>query len=336
MDYKQWIEQLLGRYACKTYSDDLAHNLDISSQPLCYPQEKELRLIGGELFRTDEKEGTKLAIKLAATDLDGTLIASWGEISTKNFEAMEKAMEDGLYVVPTTGRSFYEMPQSLRDRKAFTHCICSNGAVIFNRDGSEIWKSTFSKEKTIELFDMLSQYDTMIEVYTKGIPVTEKSKLTKEAYEHFRVEENYHDVLTTTRKGVDDLRKFLEENDEGAEMFNIFFSDAQERKEAFDKIGSLDCTELTTSMQSNMEILQSSVNKGTSLRKLCEILGVKTQEVMAMGDSRNDLTLLGAAGLPLAVANACDALKEKAKEVICSCDESAMAFALERFVQGEK
>ncbi len=275
-------------------------------------------------------------IKLAATDLDGTLISSNGEISNKNFEAMENAMNNGLYVVPTTGRSFYEMPESLREKKTYTNCICSNGAVIFDRDGKEIWKSTFSKAETMELFSILSEYDTMIEVYTKGTPVTEKSKLTKESYIHYRVEENYHDVLTATRKGTENLESFLTENDEGAEMFNIFFSDADERKEAFERIGKLNNVELTTSMESNMEILQRSVNKGSSLTMLCEKLNVKKEEVMAMGDSRNDLTLLSAAGTALAVANACDDLKQVADEVICSCDESAMAYALSRFVQGEK
>lgn len=277
-----------------------------------------------------------MAIKLAATDLDGTLIASNGEISTENFEAMEKTIKKGLYIVPTTGRSFYEMPKELRERKSYTHCICSNGAVIFDRDGNEIWKSTFSMDKTMELFDILSEYDTMIEVYTKGTPVTETSKLIKEAYIHYRVEENYHDVLTATRKGVENLKSFLSENSEGAEMLNIFFSDAGERKEAFERIGKLDYVELTTSMASNMEILQRSVNKGSSLKMLCEKLKVKKEEVMAMGDSRNDLTLLSAAGTALAVANACDDLKKVADEVICSCDESAMAYALSRFVQGEK
>lgn len=275
-------------------------------------------------------------IKLAATDLDGTLISSNGEISNENFEAMENAMNNGLYVVPTTGRSFYEMPESLREKKTYTHCICSNGAVIFDRDGKEIWKSTFSKAETMELFSILSEYDTMIEVYTKGTPVTEKSKLTKESYIHYRVEENYHDVLTATRKGTENLESFLTENDEGAEMFNIFFSDADERKEAFERIGKLNNVELTTSMESNMEILQRSVNKGSSLTMLCEKLNVKKEEVMAMGDSRNDLTLLSAAGTALAVANACDDLKQVVDEVICSCDESAMAYALSRFVQGEK
>lgn len=275
-------------------------------------------------------------IKLAATDLDGTLISSNGEISNENFEAMENAVNNGLYVVPTTGRSFYEMPESLREKKTYTHCICSNGAVIFDRDGKEIWKSTFSKAETMELFSILSEYDTMIEVYTKGTPVTEKSKLTKESYIHYRVEENYHDVLTATRKGTENLESFLTENDEGAEMFNIFFSDADERKEAFERIGKLNNVELTTSMESNMEILQRSVNKGSSLTMLCEKLNVKKEEVMAMGDSRNDLTLLSAAGTALAVANACDDLKQVADEVICSCDESVMAYALSRFVQGEK
>lgn len=274
-----------------------------------------------------------MKIRLFATDLDGTLIGSNGDISRENLDALARAAEH-CFVVPTTGRSFYEMPEILRREKPYTHCICSNGAVLYDGEGERIWESCFAPSLVRQLFSILSEYDTMVEMYAGGVPVTDSAKLNEAAYAHYRVEEIYHAVLTKTRKGVADFPAFLEANADRAEMFNIFFHDAAERDEAFRRLAALGSVELTTSMQSNMEILQKGVNKGTTLARLLQMLGVERAETAAIGDSRNDLTLLSAAGLPLAVENACDALKEKAIAVLCTNDENAVAQAIKTYVLG--
>lgn len=271
-----------------------------------------------------------MKMRLYATDLDGTLIAEDGSVSTKNIEAMEKGRRNGIFVVPTTGRSYFEMPLVLREKKPFAYCICSNGAVIFDRDINVLWESVFSKEQTKQIVDILSEYDTMIEIYADGTPTAEQKFLNKEAYEYFRIEENYHSVIDETRKGVENIYTFVETG-KGAEMFNVFFRDADERAEAFERIRAMDIAELTTSMQSNMEILQKGVNKGTALAWLMNKLGVKSEEAAAAGDSRNDISMFSAVSKKLAVANACDALKNIATEVICSNDENSADYALKHY-----
>lgn len=270
-------------------------------------------------------------MRLYATDLDGTLIAEDGSVSRKNLDAMERACADGCFVAPTTGRSYYEMPEILREEKPFTHCICSNGAVIFDRELNILWESTFSNEETKSIVDFLKNYDTMIEIYADGTPTADKKYLNKKSYKYFRIEENYHSVLDETRKGVDDICEFTKNSRKGAEMFNIFFRDPAEREEAFDRLREMNVAELTTSMQSNMEILQKGVNKGTALGRLQAYLGVTPEETAAVGDSRNDISMFSAAGTKLAVSNACDALKELATEIICSNDESSADYALSHY-----
>lgn len=273
-------------------------------------------------------------IKLAATDLDGTLISSDGEtVSSNNLDAMRRAISKGIYVVPATGRSFFEIPSLLREEQLCTHCICSNGAVITEKSGKVLWESTFSPELAKKIFDILSGYDTAIEIYANGLPTTEKSKMNKASYEYYRIEENYHEVIKKTRKGVENLGDFLDKNSDRAEMFDVFFHDENERREAFQIIGAMEEVELTTSMQSNMEILQRSVNKGSALERLCKMLGVKKEQALAIGDSKNDLTLLASVGLPLAAGNACGELKKSAAHIICSNDESTFAYAMENFAK---
>lgn len=278
-----------------------------------------------------QKRTVKMKMKFYATDLDGTLISEDGSVSRKNIDAMKKAVEDGFFVAPTTGRSYYEMPEVLREEKPFTHCICSNGAVIFDGNINVLWESTFPEDVTDKIISVLSEYDTMIEVYADGTPTAEQKYLNKEAYEHFRIEENYHAVMDETRKGVDDISKFLKESGLRVEIFNVFFHDADEREEAFERLRKMDIAELTTSMQSNMELLQKGVNKGTALTRLMDIIGVTKEETAAAGDSQNDLSMFSAVGKKLAVSNACDELKAIATDIICSNDEGSADYALSHY-----
>lgn len=275
-----------------------------------------------------------MAVRLFATDLDGTCIHSSGEISRENLDALARAVAAGCFVTPATGRSFYEMPEVLRVEKPYTHCICSNGATLYDAAGNCIWKSCFAPELVRALLAILSEYDTMIEVYTGGVPVTDAAKLNAASYDHYRIEPIYRPVITKTRKGVAALPAFLASRANRAEMFNVFFRDLKEREEAFSRLQTLSSVELTTSMPNNMEILQKGVNKGATLSRLQRHLGLERAETAAIGDSRNDLTLLSAAGVPLAVANACDALKEEAVAVLCSNNENAVAEAIKTYVLG--
>ncbi len=271
-------------------------------------------------------------IRLFATDLDGTLLGPDGTVSRRNFAAMRRACAGGSFVVPTTGRSFYEMPRALRTaRSCYTHCICSNGAALYSNDGVVLWKSTFSPEAVQRIVTMLRDYDVMLEFYVDGTPVTKREWLCEDAYRHFRVDPGYRAVLSETRHGVEDLDAFLAAHIGDIEMMNVFFADEEERADAFVFLGEGGDAELTTSMQCNMEILQPGVNKGTALRRLCGMLGVTLEQTLAVGDSRNDLAMFRAAGVRLAVSNACEALKAQATAVICSNAAHSFAYAYSHY-----
>ena len=162
---------------------------------------------------------------------------------------------------------------------------------------------------------------------------SEQRFLNKEAYEYFRIEENYHAVMDETRKGYTDSHALLNACECRGEMFNIFFRDENERKEAFERIGAMPEVVLTTSMQSNMEILQANVTKGSALTALCKQLKVKNSECIALGHRRTHSTMSEALPTPLAVENACDELKSKAVAVICSNEDNAFAYATEKYLK---
>ena len=81
-----------------------------------------------------------------------------------------------------------------------------------------------------------------------------------------------------------------------------------------------------------LEVFSSDAGKGKTLADFADTLGVDMADVIAIGDGNNDATMFKEAGLGLAVANACDALKEIADQTICDHSEHVAKYVLENFI----
>ena len=92
--------------------------------------------------------------------------------------------------------------------------------------------------------------------------------------------------------------------------------------------------EITSSIPNNLEINARGVTKGRGLLVLAETLGLSRSQVMACGDSGNDLTMIQNAGLGVAMANATPEVLAAADFVTASNNEDGVAKAIERFVLG--
>ncbi len=79
-----------------------------------------------------------------------------------------------------------------------------------------------------------------------------------------------------------------------------------------------------------LEILDKRVNKGTGVKSLADVLGIKPEEIMAIGDQENDIAMIEYAGVGVAMDNAIPSVKEVANFVTKSNLEDGVAFAIER------
>jgi sucrose-phosphate phosphatase-like hydrolase, Archaeal len=85
-----------------------------------------------------------------------------------------------------------------------------------------------------------------------------------------------------------------------------------------------------------LHLTDKRVNKGTSLEVLCKETGIQIENVMAIGDSENDIDFLKVAGLKVSVANADDALKENSDYVCKKQFGDGVKEAIEKFVIGDE
>lgn len=271
--------------------------------------------------------------KLIACDLDGTLLNDNSHISQSKFDSISKICGKGVMFVPVTGRTLYEIPQSLLKCEYVNNIVYSDGAVIYSKDDSRVLSSCYIKKETaFKVLNILKEYETMIELYEGGHPVTEASKINEKSYEYFNIDKNYRPVIDKTRIGVESLEQLFE-MEIHIEIFNVFFKFEEQRNECFERLGELSDIILTTSMDNNIEIMSSHASKGAALEKLCDILQITSDEIIALGDSKNDISMFSFAKTAVAPSNASPALSAFAEIASCSNNENLMQYILKNYIK---
>lgn len=267
-----------------------------------------------------------------ATDLDGTLLSDSTSVSRENLDAIKRLYESGVRTVIATGRTFFEIPEELLECKYIEYIIYSNGAAVYQRSKGVVSLNNIDRDTALGVCRILDTAETFVELYTNGIPLVDSDKFNDDGFGYYRIDLSFLPEMRRSRIAVKNLYSIISHPAFKLEMFDVFFRNMQERAECAHRIKAcFPSLEITTSMSNNLEIMNSGVNKGSGLKALCRIAGINTADVVAVGDSKNDLTLFRAAGWGLAVSNACDELKAISDGVICSNNENTMC-CLEKLI----
>lgn len=272
-----------------------------------------------------------MAIKLIALDLDGTTLNNDRVISRRNREALQKAADRGVNIVIATGRPFSALPGDVFEIPAIRYVLTSNGASITDlKEDRTFYKNCLSPLAVEKSVEMLRQHDYVVECFVKGIayidgPYFEEVRRTGSSIRNI-------DYILKTRNPVDDIYDFMLEHRDEIENININFEDISEKPAMREKLLTLPETTITSSFNHNLEIGGATTSKAEALSQMGRLLGVEQSEMMAIGDSPNDMAMLLASGMPVAVGNAEEEVKAIAKYVAPSNHEDGVAVAVEKFV----
>jgi Cof subfamily protein (haloacid dehalogenase superfamily) len=143
------------------------------------------------------------------------------------------------------------------------------------------------------------------------------------------------------RKPVPELKAHLRETAANGDVQKIMlFAANRERSAAIDRLRGLSDEiaarfpeiKVTASTWSNLELNIRTAHKGNALRRFAEHLGLTLENCMAFGDGMNDFTMVEAAGLGIAMANAEPEVKRIAKDMVPSNDEDGVARGIEKWI----
>ena len=278
--------------------------------------------------KADKK--SKKKVRLIALDLDGTIINNATNFSENVISTIEQATEQGINVAVCTGRMLGEIPEDVMKIDGIKYFITSNGASIINRSGNVIYSDTIEKATVSEIFDILRDYSCLIDLYIDGKGYMQESDSHK--LEYYNVNDGFDKVLLSTRVMKDNILDFYHEKRPKLEKINLFFAYKKERQEAIYRMGLLEpAPKIAYSMEHNLEITSSTCCKGQGLQFLANLLNVKMSEVMAVGDSNNDISMLKLAGIPVAMGNSPKNVKDAAVYVTDTCENDGAVKAIKKY-----
>ena len=268
--------------------------------------------------------------KIVCSDLDGTLLNNASEISCENLLAMEELVGKGVYFVPSTGRTFGELPEELKRSDAVRYIIHSNGAVVLDKLTGERSLVCISNAVMRKIMDILEKYEVHISIRHNGDCLVDGSLDHEAIFDDYNVCEAHKVVVRAFAEYRENFMDFAYAADH-VEVVSIFYCDLAQAaacRRDLEQLGGLRMAAVTPY---NLEIMNADAGKGNALHSLADSLGIDRADTISIGDSDNDASIVEAAGLGLAVANACDSLKETADEIICSNEDHALAYVLSHY-----
>lgn len=270
-------------------------------------------------------------IKLIALDMDGTLLNSKKEISEHTYDVLKKAIEKGIYIVPATGRAINGLPDFFQNLDIKYGIFC-NGASCYDLEKKElIAKTHFTIEEAISLLKIGEKYDVCMDVYAGGCGYSEAKYL--DHFDHYTKDPGIQLLIRSTRKRLEEpLEKFLRRTQTSVEKVNLFFCNLEEREVARQEFLKTDITMPVSALYNNLELSKLGSSKGNALMQIANYLEIKKEEVMACGDGGNDLSMIEAAGIGVAMENAMPEIKEAADFITTSNNNEGVANAIEKFV----
>lgn len=268
--------------------------------------------------------------KLIACDLDGTLLDETGHISQENWDAIEKLTKMGVQIVPASGRAFEEMPREIQDCPLIRYYITSNGAGIYDKTRGFIREWAFSRALGHQLLDLLTRYETVSLIHIGTRTYMDESTHNPAFYASFNMNDTWQAYCMANLVPIPNQLAFAYRQ-ESIQSLTTFFKHREDLQAVWKLWEKDDRLALAQTDPYNIEVFSCQAGKGTALCHLADRLGIPREATIAMGDSSNDLSMLKAAGLALAMENAVPALKEEADAIICHHKDHGLKYVLEHY-----
>ena len=275
-------------------------------------------------------------IKLVALDLDGTLFDNSSRISKRNLTAIRSITDKGIHVVISTGRPFEGIPFDQIKGTGINYAITANGSGIYEiSTGKCLYENAMDEELVTPILNFLLTRDIHMDAFIGGKGYTPIQCV--ETAQKLTVPSSIKNYIITTRTRLDNILQFIHENQLKVQKMTLNFYPAADgtlidRETVRKFLVSNPSITTVCGGYNNLEFTRAEANKGVGLRKLAEILGVNPDATMAIGDTENDLAIIEAAGIGVAMGNATDAVKARADYVTTTNTKDGVAAAIEHFI----
>lgn len=263
--------------------------------------------------------------KLLAVDIDGTLINNKREVTLKTKEYIKKAVDLGVIFTICSGRPVQGVKLITDQIGIVIPVITYNGAMVITADGKNIiYSCTMNEEDAIKIDRYGRERDTTITVWSANQLYTNRinEKTIKYSELSGTKPQLYNDIRELFSQGINKMLWYDE-----IDRINNFVEEMRHL------LGST--VNYHTSQPFFLEFVDIKASKAIALEKLGEYYGIVKDEMIAVGDGFNDLSMIEYAGLGVAMANAPDEVKHAADFITLSNEEDGVAYVIEKMIFSE-
>ena len=287
--------------------------------------------------------------KLVAIDLDGTLLNSYGLVSKKNKEIIEKAVAEGKEIVLASGRPVSSVRSFANEIGANGYIICGNGSMLYDLKNEKIIYDKFiEKQKALQIIKICEENSIYYNLYTENLTIAKSLNYNVMVYNNEN--QNKTDDKKTNIKIVSDIYKYIEEAQDVnvlkitiCDDNQIIFGGIIRKLREIKDIDVLDVSHMARKTIKTgteevkveyfyTEITSQNVNKWNAIEKLAQELNIEREEIVAIGDNINDKEMIENAGLGIIMGNSAPYMKEFADVEVADNNSDGVAEAIEKFV----
>lgn len=289
--------------------------------------------------------------KLIAIDLDGTLLNSYGEVSKRNKEAIRNAINKEVEVVLASGRPITSIKNLANEIGCNNYIIAGNGAVTYNIQKEEIIYNRFlEKTKVLQIIRICEENSIFYNLYTKNTILTKSLNYNIMFYNQENAS-NPQDKKTSITI-IQDIEEYVKNSEEDylkitiCDNDKIIFGSIIRKLKMINNIDILDVEHMSRKFIKDgtenipieyyyTEITNTNVDKWEAIEDLIQKLGIKKEEVIAIGDNINDAKMVKNAGLGIMMGNSAPYIKEMADFVTKDNNNDGVAEVIEKYILTE-
>ena len=275
-------------------------------------------------------------VRLIALDMDGTLLSSDHQtIPQENIDAIRHASAEGIRVCICTGRMLEDASDFITRLQLPCMIIACNGTRISDGPlpkGHILYRRSFKPEDAKRVLDLVLPYRIMINGFEDGRVNT----VAFASGQHYHltdrglIDASYGEkaIYEAAQRGI--MKFYISADGYAGASTSKNIEDA--RKAVMSAFPEL---QITQSAPGNIEIMPKDANKGTALEFLAQFLDLEREQVMAIGDAENDLSMLKYAYHSVAMANGTQIVKSICRYQTESNDQCGVAKMIDRVLESK-
>ncbi|WP_446897773.1 Cof-type HAD-IIB family hydrolase [Clostridium sp. LBM24168] len=263
--------------------------------------------------------------KLVAIDMDGTLLKNDKTISSENMDAIKRAVEHNVKIIPATGRPTKGIKKYLEQLNLISnsnYTVAFNGALVENtKSHNVIYEKLLLLNDIKYIYELGKKININIQISLKELNITPFSN------EYSRKDA----LLNEIGLKIENFSKLSSDN----HIFKVMFMDdetvlskgiAKLPEEIYHKYTVL------RSEPYYLEFMNKTTNKWYGVETAAQKLGIRKDEIICIGDSGNDIHMIKNAGLGVAMGNASDKIKNISDYVTKTNEENGVAHVINKFI----